>query len=94
MSGLTPLCSHPNQRPVRPKPVIISSLMRSASFSVAISWMMGMNSGGGTMLPAVPWMGSIRIAARAPVVEFLMTLRANCAHSMPQDGYESASGQR
>ena len=53
-----------------------------------------MNSGGGTTLPAVPWIGSIRIAARAPVVEWRITLRVNSAHSMPHDGYLSASGQR
>ena len=85
-SGLTSACSHPNHRPVRPNPVIISSLMRSASFSFAISLTAGMNSGGGTMLPAVPWMGSMRMAARAPVVEFFTTLRAKDAHSTPQEG--------
>ena len=85
-SGLVSVCSQPNQRPVRPKPVIISSLMSRASFSLAISWMAGMNSGGGTMLPAVPWMGSMRMAARAPVVEFFTTLRAKDAHSTPQEG--------
>src|SRR5882762_10085067 len=86
MSGVVAVCSQPNQRPVRPKPVIISSLISRASFSLAISRTIGMNSGGGTTLPAVPWTGSIRIAASAPVVEFLMTLRANWAHSMPQEG--------
>ncbi len=46
-----------------------------------------MNSGGGTTLPAVPWIGSIRMAASAPVVSCLITLRANSAHSIPHDGY-------
>jgi hypothetical protein len=84
-SGTTSQCSQPNQRPVRPKPQIISSLTSSASFSFAISRIAGMNSGGGTTFPAVPWIGSIRIAASAPVVEFLTTLRANSAHSTPHE---------
>jgi hypothetical protein len=45
-----------------------------------------MNSGGGTTLPAVPWMGSMRMAASAPVVECFTTLRANWAHSTPHEG--------
>ena len=60
--------------------------MRSASFSRAISFTAGMNSGGGTMFPAVPWIGSMMMAASAPVVLFFTTLRANSAHSTPQEG--------
>jgi hypothetical protein len=34
---LPPQCSSPNQRPVRPKPVITSSLMKSTSWRSQIS---------------------------------------------------------
>jgi len=66
MSGSTPECSLANIVPVRPKPVMISSTMSSAPTSCAISLTPRRNSGGGTTLPAVPWMGSIRIAAMLP----------------------------
>ena len=36
MSGTTRSCSEPHMRPVRPKPVIISSAIRSAPASLAI----------------------------------------------------------
>ena len=66
-SGVTPLRSQANHRPVRPKPVIISSEMKTAPFSLAISCARCMNSGGGTTLPAVPCSGSMITAATEPV---------------------------
>ena len=63
MSGSVSVCSQPNIVPVRPKPVIISSAMSSASCSCAIACTPGRNSGGGMTLPAVPCIGSTMIAA-------------------------------
>ncbi len=65
-SGTTSVCSQPNIVPVRPKPVIISSAISSAPFSLAMLWTPGRNSGGGMTLPAVPCIGSTMIAATAP----------------------------
>jgi len=93
-SGTTPLRSEANQRPVRPKPVIISSAMNSASCSSAIDFMIGKNSGGGTMLPAVPCIGSTMIAATSPAVATFRCLRPTSAHAMPHDGYVRPTGQR
>src|SRR6185437_33273 len=45
-SGTTPDRSQANQRPVRPKPVIISSEMKTAPYSFASSAALCMNSGG------------------------------------------------
>jgi hypothetical protein len=58
MSGSAPECPVPQYFPVRPKPVIISSAMKSAPSSWAMSRTMGRNSSGGTMFPAVPCIGS------------------------------------
>jgi hypothetical protein len=74
--------------------VIISSAMNSASISFAIDAIAGRNSGGGTMLPAVPCMGSTMIAATAPAVAVLTCLRATSAQATPQLGYWSPIGHR
>ena len=68
MSGVTPLRSQANHRPVRPNPVIISSEMNTAPCSLAISCARTMNSGGGITLPAVPCIGSMITAATLPVL--------------------------
>src|SRR5439155_1139040 len=66
-SGTTSSSLQPNICPVRPKPVIISSAMTRAPYSCATSRTRARNPFGGTTLPALPWSGSIRIAAgRAP----------------------------
>ena len=75
MSGTTPSCSAPHISPVRPNPVIISSARSSAPCSLAIAWMARRKPGGGTMLPAVPWIGSTMIAAISPAVWLRMTSR-------------------
>ena len=62
-SGVTPLRSQANQRPVLPNPVIISSEMKMAPNSFAMSWARCRNSGGGMTFPAVPCMGSTMTAA-------------------------------
>ncbi len=93
-SGVTPLRSQANQRPVRPNPVIISSEMKTAPCSLASSCARTMNSGGGTTLPAVPWSGSMITAATLPVLCCLSCSRARSAQAMPQLGYFSLSGQR
>src|SRR4051812_35388656 len=94
MSGVTPLRSQANQRPVRPNPGIISSEMNSAPGSLAISSARTMNSTGGTTLPAVPCRGSMITAATLPVLCCLSCSRARSAQAMPQLGYLSLSGQR
>ena len=86
MSGRTPVWSTPHHVPVRPRPVIISSAMNSAPASSAIDFIAGRNSFGGTMLPAVPCIGSTITAATAPAVATLTYLRATSAHAMPHDG--------
>ena len=62
-SGTTPSWSTPQNFPVRPKPVIISSAMKSAPWSFAIARTAGRNPGGGITLPAVPCIGSTMMAA-------------------------------
>ena len=86
MSGITPVWSMPHHVPVRPKPVIISSAMNSAPTSCAIDFIAGRNSFGGTMLPAVPCIGSTITPATAPAVATLTYLRATSAHASPQLG--------
>ena len=88
------VCSKPNMVPVRPKPVIISSTMSSASSSRAISAMAGSQSGGGTTFPAVPWIGSTRIAASEPTVAASICWRATSTQARPQPGCLSLKGQR
>ena len=85
-SGTTPSWSTPHIRPVRPKPVIISSAMKSAPVSFAISRIAERNPGGGMTFPAVPCIGSTMIAATAPPVWFLITSRVFSAHAIPQSG--------
>ena len=85
-SGVTPLRSQANQRPVRPKPVIISSEMNRAPNSLAISWARCMNSGGGMTLPAVPCMGSRMTAATWAVLWWRSWSRARSAQATPQEG--------
>ena len=75
MSGTTPSCAEPHIRPVRPKPVIISSAMRSAPWSWAMACTARRKPSGGTMLPAVPWIGSTMMAAISPDVWCRMTSR-------------------
>ena len=94
MSGVTPLRSHANQRPVRPKPVIISSEMNTAPCSLAISCALTMNSGGGITFPAVPWSGSMITAATLPAVWWRSWSRARSAQAMPQLRGSSLSGHR
>ena len=93
-SGVTPLRSQANQRPVRPKPVIISSAMNTAPASLAISCARCRNSGGGMTLPAVPCIGSTMTAATCPVLWWRSCSRARSAQAIPHDGYESFNGQR
>ena len=57
-SGFEPNCSKPNQVPLRPKPVMTSSLMTSTSLALQISLTMGQYSGGGGITPPVPIMVS------------------------------------
>ncbi len=45
MSGTTSEWLQPNQRPVRPKPVIISSAISSAPISLAMLWIGGQEFG-------------------------------------------------
>ena len=53
-SGCEPNCWKPNQVPVRPNPVMTSSLITSTSFDLQISQTMGQYSGGGGITPPVP----------------------------------------
>ena len=85
-SGVTPLRSQANQRPVRPKPVIISSAMKTAPNSRAMSCARCRNSGGGMTLPAVPCMGSTIIAATWPVLWWRSCSRARSAQAIPHEG--------
>ena len=66
MSGAVPVCSEPQYFPVRPKPVIISSTISSASNFFAIAFTAGRNSFGGGWFPPAPSIGSTRKAAIAP----------------------------
>ena len=86
-SGTTPSWSTPQNFPVRPKPVIISSAMKSAPSSLAIARTAGRKPGGGMTLPAVPCIGSTMMAAMSPPDWFLMTSRDFSAQAMPQSGY-------
>jgi hypothetical protein len=79
---------------VRPKPVIISSAMRSASSSSAMERTAARKSSGGMTLPAVPCIGSTITAATAPADCALICLRATSAQATPQEGDVSPSGQR
>ena len=74
----------PQYFPVRPKPVIISSAMKSAPISLAMDLIAGRNSLGGMMLPAEPCIGSTMIAAISPADIILICLRATSAQAMPQ----------
>ena len=94
MSGVTPLRSQANQRPVRPKPVIISSEMSRAPCSFAISCARTMNSGGGITFPAVPCSGSMITAATLPVVWRRSCSAARSAQAMPQVLGSSLRGHR
>ena len=58
ISGLRPNWSEAHIVPVRPKPVRISSTIRRAPHSSAMSRTAWMKSSGGTTLPAVPCIGS------------------------------------
>ena len=93
-SGTTPSWSTPQNFPVRPKPVIISSAMKRAPWSFAIARTAGRKPGGGMTLPAVPCIGSTMTAATSPADWFRMTLRVSSAQAMPQSGYSRFSGQR
>ena len=94
MSGVAVEWSTPQGRPVRPKPVIISSAMKRAPMSWAASAMAAVNSGGGMTLPAVPCIGSMTTAATGPAGCTFMALRATSAQARPQEGREEPSGQR
>ena len=85
-SGTTPSWSTPQNFPVRPNPVIISSAMKRAPFSFAIARTAGRNPGGGMTLPAVPCIGSTMIAATCRPVWFRITSRVFSAQAMPQSG--------
>ncbi len=84
----------PKRLPVRAKPVIISSAIRRAPFSRATSCTARKKSGGGTMLPAVPCIGSTSTAASLPVLSFFSLSRANSTHSKPHEGCCNLNGQR
>ncbi len=93
-SPVVPDCSLAHMVPVRPKPVRISSQIRRASASLAISFTAGRKSSGGITLPAVPCIGSMMIAATAPWVWCLMTLRRCSAQARPQEDGSASNGQR
>ena len=52
-----------NQRPVRPKPVMISSVISRIWCRSQSSRSMRMYCGGGTITPPAPWIGSATTAA-------------------------------
>ena len=63
MSGATPQCSMANHLPVRPMPVWISSPMSRMPCFSQMALILPMYSGGGTMKPPSPWIGSAMTAA-------------------------------
>ena len=65
-SGCTPASSKPNHRPVRPKPVWISSTISSAPTSSQSSRMPCRYSAVAGWTPPSPWIGSISTAATDP----------------------------
>src|ERR1041384_1624131 len=92
-SALTPECQAPQYSPVRPKPVIISSMISKASNSRAISLIAGKNSFGGITLPAVPCIGSIRKAAILPVLFCFTWRRVASTQARPQDRSEEHTSE-
>ena len=63
MSPATPQCSEANILPVRPIPLCTSSKTSKTPCSSQRRRRPGKNSGGGTMYPPSPWIGSTKIAA-------------------------------
>jgi hypothetical protein len=74
--------------------VIISSAMKRAPLSRAMSAIAERKPGGGMTLPAVPCIGSAMIAATAPPVWLRITLRVFSAQAIPQSGYVRERGHR
>ena len=93
-SGTIPSCSTPNIFPVRPNPVSISSQISSAPRSSAIWRSSFKYPGGGTTLPAVPWIGSTMIAATCFVVSSSIFRFRNSTQCHPHDGNVLSKAQR
>ena len=92
MSGAAPECSTPHQLPVRPKPVIISSAMRSAPSSSASDCDRGQevvrrDDVAGGALHRLDDDGGDRAGARD-----LDCLRPTSTHPSPHDGYSARWG--
>lgn len=76
----------PNQRPVRPKPQITSSVIIRMPWRSQILRRMGKYSGGGLIPPLAAVIGSTMIAAICPGPSRSITSSTLFAHCTPQPG--------